>query len=60
MAHQPFLSAVNSSLELSTNPLVARLLLHLHMPNTFSLFHHLIPQKIPICLVLLWAFFIIA
>ena len=56
MAHQPFLSVMNSSSELSSNPLVARPLLSLGMLNMFSPSHCPITRQIPIWLVLLWAF----
>ena len=39
MAHQPFLSVVNSSSEMSSNPLVTRPLLPLGMLNMFSPSH---------------------
>ena len=40
MAHQPFLSVVNTFSRLPTTPLVVWPPLHLGMPSTFSLFHY--------------------
>ena len=51
-----FFFAMNRSLQLSINPLVARSQLYLGMPNMFSLFHYPIPWQAPIFLVLTWAF----
>ena len=45
IAHQLFLSAVNTSSRLPTNLLVVWPPLHLGMPNTFSLFHYSFHDK---------------
>lgn len=45
IAHQPFLFAVSTLLELSTSLLAAQPPLHLGMLSTFSLFHYLFHDK---------------
>ena len=41
IAPQPFLSAVSTPSELPTSPMASRPLLHLGMPNAFSIFYYL-------------------